>query len=247
MIASLPMYLTPANRPAHDAFWALVRDALRADGITAPEHLTQDVAPQSVWGDKGLVLSHICNLPYRLHFREQVTRIAGSDYPLEDCTPGFYRSRFIVHADHSARSPMDLNDCTLAYNERESHSGWGAVSLWARENGVRIRPTLHTGAHEASLRAVAAKQADFATIDAWTFELLKARLPESEQVRVIGSTGQAPGMTFITRKGNDPHPIRKALGSALDALPAEHRASIGLRGFPILPEREFDLPVPPLT
>ena len=247
MIASLPMYLTPANRPAHVAFWALVRDALRADGIAAPEHLSQDVDPYAVWGDEGLVLSHICNLPYRLHFRGQVTRIAGSDYPLEDCAAGFYRSRFIVHADHPARSPKDLNDCEMAYNDRESHSGWGAVALWARENRIRIRPTLRTGAHEASIKAVAAKQTDFATIDAWTFELLKKRLPEIAKVRVVGSTDQAPGMTFITRRGNDPEPMRKALVLALDALPDEHRTAIGLRGFPILPEREFDLPLPPVT
>jgi ABC-type phosphate/phosphonate transport system substrate-binding protein len=247
MIASLPMYLTPENRLAHDAFWSLVRDALRDAGIAAPDHLSHDVTPASAWADETLVLSHICNLPYRLHFRSRLTRIAGSDYALEDCDPGFYRARFVVHNDHPAQTPEDLIGCQMAYNDGESHSGWGAAAIWARGLGATLRPTLRTGSHEASLFAVVAGKAEYATIDARTLELLKERHPEAQKIRVVGSTTQSPGMTFVTGGERDPEPFRRALRDALSHLPDEHRAPLGLRGFPVIPDDAYNIALPPLV
>ncbi len=247
MIASLPMYLTPETRPAHDAFWVLLRDALRVLGIQAPEALSHEVPPAAAWADDTLVLSHICNLPYRLHFRHRLTRIAASHYPLEDCDPGYYRARFIVHEDHPAQTPQDLFGCAMAYNDAESHSGWGAAATWARAQGATLRPTLCTGSHEASLLAVAKGTAEFATIDAWTLELLRRHLPEAGLIRVVGSTTQSPGMTFVIRRGLDPEPFRTALERALESLPAHHRTPLGLRGFPVLPDNAYAIDRPPPT
>lgn len=245
MIADLPMYLFPETRAAHDAFWAGVRDNLRAGGIRAPEHMAHEGAPEAVWGHPELALSHICNLPYRLHFRGRVTRIAASDYALEGCAPGQYRALFVVREDHPARAPEELEGSAMAYSDAESHSGWGSAALWAIDRGLRFRPTLRTGAHENSLRAVVARQADFATIDARTFEVLKARMAETRSVRVVGATDPSPGMTFITRAGQDPAPYRDALAAALAALEDRHREVLGLRGFPVLPEEAYAIPLPP--
>ena len=245
MIASLPMYLFPETRAAHDAFWVLVRDELRGRGIDAPEHLSQDARPYDVWGADDLVLSHICSLPYRMNFKSEVTLVAASDYGLDGCPPGMYRALFVVREDHPAETPEDLNRATMALNSSDSNSGWGDAANWALARDLRFRPTVWTGSHQNSVRAVVAGEADFATIDAQTFRTLQRIDPATQSVRVIGATAPSPGMTFITRKGADPEPFRAALQSALENLPPRHRDILGLKGFPILPDESYEIPLPP--
>ncbi|MEM6823941.1 MAG: PhnD/SsuA/transferrin family substrate-binding protein [Pseudomonadota bacterium] len=244
MIAALPMYLFPETRDAHELFWAHVRDRLRAAGLDAPETLSHSIAPKTVWADPNLVLSHICNLPYRRYFRGSVTRIAGSDYGLADCAPGTYRALFVARKDHPAASPNELDGATMAINEADSHSGWGAAALWAQARGLRFRPVISTGSHRASIAAVASGTADFATIDAQSFRILRRQEGATDTLKVLGSTDQSPGMTFITRKGENPAPYREALSGGLAALGDRDRAILGLRGFPVLPDAAFDIPLP---
>lgn len=245
MIASLPMYVVPETRAAHDAFWALVRDGLRDAGLAAPDALDHAMPATAGWAHPDLVLSQICNLPYRRYFADRVTRIAAADYGLDGCAPGRYRSVFVVRADDPATTPEDLAGRTMAFSEVDSHSGWGAPAQWALERGLRFRPVLETGAHRASLEAVARGQADFASIDAQTFEVLKRVAPQARSVRVVGATGTSPGMTFVTRAGQDPAPYRAALADALAALPADLRGDLGLRSIVVLPDEAYDLPFPP--
>lgn len=245
MISSLPMYLRPENTAAHQAFWALIRDRLRASGLAAPDQLDTDLSPEAAWGHPDLVLSHICNLPYRRQFIEKVTLIGASDYGLEGCEPGQYRSLFIVRKNHPARTPEDLAGATMAYNSRDSQSGWGAPAKWALDRGLTFRPLHEYGSHRNALRAVVAGQADFATIDAQTFRDLSLYIPETRHVRVVGATDASPGMTFITRGGEDPDIYYDALSKALSALETHHRDRLGLRAIVRLPQTAYDLPIPP--
>lgn len=245
MIASLPMYLFPETKAAHDAFWALVRDELGTRGVRAPKYLSHDASPYDVWGADDLVLSHICSLPYRLHFKGEVTPIAASDYGLDGCPPGMYRALFIVRADHPAETITDLNRATMALNSSDSNSGWGDAANWALARDIRFRPTVLTGSHQNSVRAVVAGEADFATIDAQTFRTLQRVDPAAASVRVIGATAPSPGMTFITRKGADPEPFRDTLQTALENLVPRHRDVLGLKGFAVLPEEAYKIPLPP--
>jgi len=69
---------------------------------------------------------------------------------------------------------------------------------------ARARPffasVTRTGGHLASLRALAIdRSADVAAIDCVTFAFVREHLPElANGVRVIGFTGDAPGLPFIT-------------------------------------------------
>lgn len=240
------MYLFPETRPALQAFWVQLRDRLRDLGLDAPDELVENRAPMEIWADPSLVISQICNLPYRRYFRDRVTVIAGSDYGLSDCAPGMYRARFVVRKAHTAQALTDLDGATMAINEPDSHSGWGAAATWAQTNKVELRPILVTGSHERSIEAVADGHADVATIDAQTLEFLKRRATSPvHELRVLGSSPESPGMSFITRKGVDPKPFRIALASALEELPDAHRPGLALQGFPVLPEEAYRLPLPP--
>lgn len=236
------MYDFPETRAAHDAFWALVRDRLRDAGCKAPDGLTHGADYNAAWGAPDLVLSHICNLPYRQSLRGHVTRIGASNYGLEGCTPGFYRSFYVVRADAVYETPGDLNGATMAINGPGSQSGWGAFVL-SGEHAV-APPVIVTGSHAMSIAAVAAGTVDFATIDARSFEILSEILPDTARVRVIGATPESPGMTFITRAGQPADVYLAALNAALDDIADVHRHWLGLKSVIALPDGAYDLPIP---
>jgi ABC-type phosphate/phosphonate transport system substrate-binding protein len=245
MIAGLPMYARPENRAAHDVLWALIRDGLRTRNIAAPDALDHDIDHMDLWARDDLVLSHICNLPYRAQFRGQVTLIGASDYGLPDNAPGHYSSLFVVRADSPAATPAEMATARFACNGILSQSGYGAAQLWAQAHGFAFGDPLITGAHRASIAAVADGRADIATIDAQTWWIETQNNPDVRRLKVIGQTHNGPGMTFIARAGQDPKPYFEAITSAIGDLPKAQRDILNLRGIIAHPQSAYDLPQPP--
>ncbi len=245
MIASFPMYARASNRDAHDALWALIRAGLHDRGIDAPQELDHERDHLSTWGREDLVLSQICNLPYRLQFQDQVTAIGASDYGLGDCAPGYFRSVFIVHRDSVADSPAAMAKGRFAFNDMVSQSGFGAAQLWADAHGFLFDETIKTGSHHASIAAIANGTADIAAIDAQTWWIEQSENPLTSQVKVIGHTASSPGMTFITRKGQEPRPYFDAISDAIEKLDTHHVQVLGLKGIVALPQTAYVLPFPP--
>ena len=243
MFASLPMYARPQNAAAHDALWTLIRDGLRDRGIAAPDALDQDFRHVEGWGREDLVLGQICNLPYRAVFRDRVTAIGSADYDLPEVEPGQYFSQWVVRADDPAQRLEDCDGYRLAYNDALSHSGWGAAEANAERRGLRLLPHLSTGAHRASMQAVATGEADLACIDAVTWRMAKRWDPVADKLRVIGRSDGSPGMTFITRPGQDPAPYFAAIAAAIADLDDAHRATLGLRAIVSLPTSAYDIPL----
>ncbi|MBS1303926.1 PhnD/SsuA/transferrin family substrate-binding protein [Loktanella sp. SALINAS62] len=232
MIATLPMYERPANRAAHDAVWALIRDALRDTGIAAPDHLSRGIAYHAAWSHDDLVLSHICVRPFNLYFHRSVTVIGASDYGLAGCAPGYYRSAYIMRADDTRQPAPTLR---LAANSPDSHSGFGALTALGRVG----TSTLFTGSHDASLIAVAEGRADLAAIDQQTWTMQQRDMPQASTVRVAGYSPAAPGQTFVTGAGRDPAPYLAAITQAIAALPDAHRDTLGLRGIVTLASQAY--------
>ena len=245
MIAAFPMYDRPQTRAGYDGLWALVRDGLRARGLTAPDALDHATDYMAGWGRPDLVLGHICNLPYRARFRDSVTLIGASDYGLPGLAAGHYTSVWIVRADDPAQAPEDCAGYRFALSDPLSHSGWGAAVADAAGRGLTLRPHLTTGAHRASMAALAEGRADLATIDAVTWRMAERWEPVAQRLRVIGTTGASPGISFITRKGEDPAPYFDAITEAIAGLDAGARQATGLCGIVRLPLQDYDLPLPP--
>jgi ABC-type phosphate/phosphonate transport system substrate-binding protein len=245
MIAALPMYDRPENAAAHDTFWALTRDALRAEGVAAPDTLTRDMDIWQGWQHPQLVLGQICGLPLRARLHDRLTLIATADYGLEDTPPGHYRSLFVVRAGDSTDLPA-YADRVFAYNEALSHSGWAAPQLAAAKLGFRFRRTRGTGAHRQSAIEIAEGRADIAAIDAISWRAMLRHDPAARALRVIGRTGAAPGQAFVAAKGTDPAPHRRALRTAIAALPPADRAALGVTGVIRIPLSAYiGVPTPP--
>ena len=236
MIASLPMYERPTNRAAHDALWARTRDVLRDSGIAAPDGLTRDIAYHAGWARNDLVLGHVCVRPWNLFFHNRLTAIGASDYGLDGCSPGYYRSAYVMRADDDRAPDVNLR---LAANSPDSHSGYAALC----ELGHPATPPLFTGSHDASLIAVAEGRADLAAIDQQTWAMQQRDMIETQIVRVAGYSTPAPGQRFVTAPGRDPAPYLAALTQAIAGLDRDHRDTLGLRGVVPLPADAYRIAV----
>lgn len=245
MTASLPMYARASNRAAHDALWALIKDGLHDRAVAAPDTLDHDIDHIDSWAHPNLVLGQICNLPLRTTFADKVTPIGAADYGLEGCPLGYYRSVFVVRNDCPATSPQQMAKTRFVFNEPLSQSGYGSAQVWAQEHGFAFVPFLKTGSHRASIAAVATGNGDIAAIDAQTWLIECAENTQTKRLKIIGHTNPSPGMTFITRKGQDSRPYFDAIHDAITQLAPKHAQVLRLKSIVALPKVAYDLPFAP--
>jgi ABC-type phosphate/phosphonate transport system substrate-binding protein len=246
MIAALPMYDWPEERAATDALWIAIRDALRSEGIDAPDALARDVGLWDGWLHPELVLSQACSLPYRQRLHGRVTLLGAFDFQLPKCPPGSYQSHIVARADRTGTFEQ-LAHGTFALNGFDSQSGWAAAATLAAAHGIAFTRFLHTGSHRDSARAVAGSNADFACIDAVTWRLVTRHDPAvAAALRIVQSTDPTPGLPLICAAGRDPAPVQRALTGAIDRLDCALQVDLGLAGFVALaPMTYLAMPTPP--
>jgi ABC-type phosphate/phosphonate transport system substrate-binding protein len=243
MFASLPMYDFPEHREHTDRLWSLVADALRAEGIAAPDHLARPSELPADWLRPDLLLSQTCGLPFVRRLRGRVELVGAADHGLPDCAPGNYRSRIVVRGGMSVGSLADLRGRVAAVNSDESQSGAGALRTAVQpfSNG---RPffahVIRTGSHLGSIMAVAEGRAEVAAIDAVTYAMALRHRAEARFLRVLSSTPETPGLPFITRPGAPARALFTALADAVDAVGHEARDALMLQGIVPRTEAGFD-------
>jgi ABC-type phosphate/phosphonate transport system substrate-binding protein len=234
------MYDWPEVRPATDRFWNVMRDALRAEGIAAPESLDRGRDLKAIWTDPDLVLAQCCGLPFVRMLSERVELIGAPDYGLDGCPPGFYRSAIVVRGDDSRETLDGFRGARIAFNERGSQSGHAAmlhhVAPLARDRQF-FSEASETGSHAASAALVAAGGADIAALDMVSWRLIERFRLEAADLRVLLLTDPTPGLPFIAARGADVAGTRRAIAAAMAALDGAARRDLGLTGF-----RLFDPP-----
>ena len=239
MIASLGMYDFGPAMAANDRLWALVRGALRARGIAAPDALTRgEGAYWPAWEAPELVLSQTCGYPFRARLQGRVTYVGTPDYGVEGCPPGHYNSVFVVRKDDPRAVLADFDGAPFAFNEALSQSGWAAPQTHATKLGLRLPPVVQTGGHLLSAAAVAEGRADIAALDAVTHALLQGE-PVAAHLRVIARTDPTPGLPLIAAKGADAEAIFDAVSTAIAALSDGDRATLRLKGLVRIPLADY--------
>lgn len=250
MIASLPMYNQSDCLPALDRYWALIRDGLRSLGRAAPDTLSWPVtALVDHWQRPDLVLSQTCGYPFRAVLKGRVTVIGTPDFGVDGCAPGFYRSVFIVRHDDPRRSVTAFKDARFAYNDAMSQSGWAAPQNHARRYGFQFVKTLQTGGHAQSALSVLEGRADLAAIDAVTWRFLVRNTAALAELRVLDATDPTPGLPYIAARGASRGAVFDAVASAMAALDAQDRETLGLKGLIDIPAAAYlavPTPAPPV-
>ncbi len=112
-IAALPMYDWLEARAGVDAQWVIMRDALRARGIAAPEHLTRrngdmpgvDLPPDefnlhTLWRHPNLLVAQTCWGPMEAGLAAHVRVVGQDDYSgVEGCEGQKYRSAIVMRRE----------------------------------------------------------------------------------------------------------------------------------------------------
>jgi len=241
------MYDRAELKPATDRYWAAIRDRCRAAGMAAPDALSRgadDLWP--LWSAPDLVLAQTCGLPYRSRLHGKVTLVGTPDFAVTGCPPGYYCSVLVARAD-DPRGISGLAAARFAYNEPLSQSGWAAAHSHAAGLGLALHPTLCSGGHRRSAKAVAQGRADLAAIDAVTWRLMQRHDGGLiAALREVAHTAPTPGLPYITALGHDPVVLGAAVTQAIAGLAEDDRQALGLRGLAMIPAAAYlALPIPP--
>lgn len=241
MTAMLGMYDMPALQPANDRFWSSIRAHLGY----GPAQLTRDRDFWQIWQDPDLIFAQTCGMPYRTRLHGKVQLVGTPDYGLEGCPPGHYCSVFVARTD----DPRDLADLTsgvFAYNEAVSQSGWAAPVTHLLGQGLAPGQLLESGGHARSAQAVAEGRADYAALDALTWELLVEHTDLGRTLRSVATTSPTPTLPYITALDRDANAIAEAVRNAIWALSDADRKALHIRGLiEIPPEHYLAVPNPP--
>ena len=241
MIALLPMYDRPETKAANDAFWQAIRAALGR----GPDHLTRDMDLWQAWRSPELLLAQTCGLPYRARLYGDVELVGTPDYGLPGCPEGHYNSVVVARADHSGIRLSKFGGSRFAYNDPLSQSGWAAAMMRMRSEDILPGELLETGSHRASAEAVATGKADFACIDALTFQMLQSYEPDLiAQLCELERTEPTPALPFITALSEDAAAILAAMQAALATLATGPREPLHLKKIMAMTPSDY-LAIPP--
>lgn len=203
MIVALPMYDLPEIAAATDGFWEGLRGHLIASGLTdVPVARAKPVELYSLWLEEKLLLAQTCGYPLTHTLRDRVRYLATPSYRAEGCGEGTYCSVVLVRADDPARKAADLAGRKVAFNGEDSQSGYNVLRHYLALEGMEpgsLGGAIESGAHRRSASMVKAGVADFCAVDCVSWALLQENAPkETEGLRVLAETAQAPCLPFIT-------------------------------------------------
>ena len=221
MIASLPMYWRAENADLWRGYWSVVQSCAQKEGLVLPDLTSPEDLPTDLydhWLSPDLALSMTCGLPFRSKLHGKVQYIGTLDFGLGGPAANY-------HSQIITRTGLSGQPRTLAYNSADSQSGWAAAQDIPALRSITTY--LETGAHAASLAAVAAGRADIACLDAVTWRILQAVDPNAAQVTHAGTTRPTPGLPMIAAQGTDPEPLRRALSAATSALKTANPEQMG--------------------
>ncbi|KXF79183.1 phosphate ABC transporter substrate-binding protein [Paramesorhizobium deserti] len=207
-----PAHLTRCNGDM-PAISGGIRDGLGNIIAPDPANLPPDELDLAVlWRHPGLLVAETCWGPMELGLGSHVTVIGQTDYDgIAGGSGALYSSVIVARrgegqpvppaADGSARLLAKfLRGRRLAFNERQSLSGYLALErdLEAMGTGIAIfAETVQTGAHRASIRAVAEGLADVAAIDCKSWALAQRFEPAAKALHAVGWTARRKGLPLI--------------------------------------------------
>lgn len=244
MQSSLLMYNPPALNDANHRFWDLISTNLHKVGLDAPATLSADGFGHDFWTADDMVFSQTCGMPYRMGLHGKVQIVGTPDYGVEGCTPGFYNSVLVKRKGDDRSDLAGFAGARVAVNGFESQSGYAALANEIADKDIRFGSCVVTGAHAASINAVANGQADIAATDAVTWRLLK-KSGAAAEVDVICQTQSTPGLPYICSNSVCRKTVFDAVADAIVTLSQADRDALMLCGLVNIPEDTYmSVPTP---
>jgi ABC-type phosphate/phosphonate transport system substrate-binding protein len=231
--------------PAATAAWHRLLDRVIAEsgvGLTVVEH-AHPASLSSLWGRADLGCAFMCGWPLAL---ERGARpVIAAPIPCGAAGPR-YHSVFVVAVGAPFETVEQTTGGRFAFNSRESHSGWNMplahIAGLGGGVGAEIGPY---GPHQLAAAAVAAGEADVASIDSLVWALLCRHAPDrAAGLRVVGRTADQPSPPLVgsaALAAADGARLRAALlGLTRDAAGRALLADVCLDGFAPAARVDYD-------
>ena len=180
---------------------------------------------QTLWKHPKLLLAQTCWGPMEQGLAQHVIVVGQPSYDGIDGGQGeFYSSAMLMRRDAAANDvsspadglpliPLDLmRGKRFAYNSLDSMSGIIALTRdleAAGENPGIFSERIETGAHRASIVAVADGNADVCAIDARSWDMAQRFEPRAAELAVVGWTARRKGLPMITSVHTPPEIVAK--------------------------------------
>ena len=247
-LASLPMYCEAEVRPAAERWWAGLARHMRDQGVSGvPDALTWPDDYHGHWRAPGLLFSQTCGYPFVNVLGPAVRLVATPSYDAPGCATAAYAAHVIVPEDSGAQSVADLRGSRLAANGAGSYSGyhvWQHMLPAGETPPTFFGEIVASGSHRASIRLVAAGEADACAVDCVTHALLSDQAGgELRGTRILTSSPTAPGMPYVTGAATSDDDIAKMRDGLLAALAdpslAPHREVLRLTGVSVLTAEDY--------
>ncbi len=244
--ATLPMYALQGMEPVNGALWDAVRTALEAEGIgdlpaqlsPAPPSLPAAIAPETLF-------SQMCGYPLLRLYEGQYRLLSTPLYDLPGCgrrDDGLptHCAFILVSRASAAREIADLRGSRFAVNGFDSNSGMNLPRrLFApfAEGGSFFSSVTVSGGHLRSMEAVAAGEADAASIDCVTYGFAGTYRPALvNELRIVAETPASPAIPFITAATTPPETAAALIRELTDS-PSVRAALAALHITAVVPPR----------
>jgi ABC-type phosphate/phosphonate transport system substrate-binding protein len=183
---------------------------------------------QTLWRHPDLLLAQTCWGAMELGLAEHVVVVGQPSYKgLEGGQGQLYSSALLMRAseahvapsaDGSPIIPIErIRNKRFGYNSLDSMSGIMAPSRDLEAMGESLAifcERIETGAHRASIVAVAEGRADVCAIDCRSWHMAKRHEPKAAELEVVGWTGLRKGLPMITSR----HTPEEIVGQLIEIL-----------------------------
>lgn len=233
------MYDWPELADDWNLFWRLIAEQLAIRNISAPDKLTRADDLFSLWRDPALIVGQTCGWPYANLLSDDVAAFGRFDHRLPHAPAGNYYSLYICKCGEQRTAGEILDsDSTIAVNSLDSQSGFRVLreidsSFFSQSFSERL---CESGSHRQSIRLVANGEADFAAIDAVSFEIARRFEPSAiAKLEILGHSSPKPSLPLVTAVSNVEvaDKIFAALQASVEQLPDAVKQSLSI--FDLLP------------
>ena len=217
---------------AWDELWAAVHERVP----WSPDQLTRSGDVHARWYDAECVITQVCGGPFAVLHRNDMHLVGAFSLDIPEADAGHYHS-VLVSPHERSLDELSTDTTHAVANSADSLSGWfSLIGATVGPGNPWPGPVTFTSAHYDSLSALAAGQADIASIDAWSLALIGAEQPDLvADLHRVALGPRIPTPPVTARRNLAPEQVdelRRAFGDAIsDPATASARAALHIRGF----------------
>ena len=244
------MYDFPEVQDSTEKLLAALVEALESCNETAHVQ-TPDSSVHAelmkMWRSNDMVLSQSCGLPFMEELHQFVNVIGTPLWTDVSDERGRYQTVIVVREALGISSIAEVQGMRPVVSNTQSLSGWCSLGVAIAEvtnDPSFVRPFVQSGGHARSLQMLQDNNADFASIDAATFRLLKRHRPKlTNGLRTIGHGPVVPATPIIVSKSStvDADELYRVVSGVFGRSDLQSAlAEIGINGFVRLANSDYD-------